>query len=159
MSIVKVSKNSSLPFSQKKRFIIRTAKKSLRPSLITMVFSSWLGTYLELFLTGKQLYTFEKRPFADIFTIDIRFTLLGIPLFALFILYITKSMGFVYKLLFITIVSAVMTITEKLLGKLEWITYSEQWQHIYSFFGYIAFSFLMLLFFKWVSSGPINNKF
>jgi hypothetical protein len=122
-----------------------------------MAFSSWLGTYLELFLTGKQLYRFDKRPFADIFTIDIRFTLVGIPLFTLFILYITKRMTFVYKVLFITIVSAIMTITEKLLGKLAWITYSEEWHHIYSFFGYFAFSFLILLLFRWLSSGAVKT--
>ena len=45
-----------------------------------MIFSSLIGTYLDLYLVGKGLYSFPKRPFAEVFPIHIGFTLMALPI-------------------------------------------------------------------------------
>ncbi|WP_370873535.1 CBO0543 family protein [Peribacillus cavernae] len=152
MNIVKQSKGSSSRFLRKRPFFFGKNKTSFHSYLISMIFASWLATYLELIPTGKQLYTFQARPFADIFPIDIRFTLIGIPAFTLFMLLALAKMNFLQRSLFLIMLGLIMVMVEQISGRMGWIVYSEQWQHIYSFFGYPAFILVIFFFFKWCES-------
>lgn len=152
MNIVKQSKGSSLPFLRKKPFFFGKNRAPFHSYLMSMIFASWLGTYLELFLTGKNLYTFQARPFADIFPIDIRFTLIGIPVITLFILMALSKMNFLQGSLFLIMIGLIMMMMEQISGRLGWIVFSEQWQHMYSFFGYPAFFLVVFFFFQWCKS-------
>ncbi|KDE47303.1 hypothetical protein DI43_09600 [Geobacillus sp. CAMR12739] len=39
--------------------------------MASALLASWAGTYLDLYFVGKGLYTFPKRPFPSVFSIDI----------------------------------------------------------------------------------------
>lgn len=158
MTIVKQLKDLSLPFSQRKRSSIGSNNTQLKPYILSMILASWLGTYLEIILTGKQYYTFIERPFPDIFSIDIRFTLIGIPLLTLVVLSILNTMNLIQKSLFLMVLSTTLALMEMLIENIGWITFSEQWRNIYSFFGYFIFYVIIWLFFQWCRPAPNKNR-
>ncbi|WP_304625746.1 CBO0543 family protein [Sporosarcina sp. JAI121] len=75
VNIVKHLKNSRLPLSRKRRF-----SRNAFLYLPSVLLASLLGTYLDLYFVGKRLYEFPVRPFAEIFSINIAFTLIVLPL-------------------------------------------------------------------------------
>ncbi|RFU65205.1 hypothetical protein D0466_04685 [Peribacillus glennii] len=123
---------------------------------MSMLFASWLATYLELILTGTQLYTFQARPLTNIFSIDIRFTLIGIPVMTLFCVTALSWMNLLQRTLFLILIGLAMMLFEKISGRLGWIGYSDQWQHMYSFLGYPAFILVVFFFFTWCESARGN---
>jgi hypothetical protein len=141
-----------LPFSRQRPFFFAKNRVRFHSYLMSMMFASWLGTYLELILTRKQLYTFQARPFADVFPIDICFTLIIIPVITLFMLMALSKMNFLQGTLFLILIGLIMMMMEQISGRLGWIVYSEQWQHIYTFFGYPVFFLVVFLFFKYCAS-------
>lgn len=59
---------------------------------------SLLGTYLDLYFVGKGLYEFPTRPLSPIFSINIAFTLIALPLFTMvFLLICSKKKGNQYN--------------------------------------------------------------
>ena len=78
-----------------------------------MIFSSLIGTYLDLYLVGKGLYSFPKRPFPDIFSINISFTLIVLPVLVGVYLIICDKLNNLKKMVFILSISLMMTVIEK----------------------------------------------
>ncbi|BAU27742.1 hypothetical protein DFP93_10211 [Aneurinibacillus soli] len=111
-----------------------------------MIFSSWLGTYLDLILVEKQLYSFPIRPLPHIFSINIAFTLVLLPIatacFLCFAEKITKAQRMALALL----LGFVMPISEQVAEKVGLFHHSSEWSHLYSFFGYIVFMWVVYKF-------------
>ncbi|PGZ96118.1 hypothetical protein COE51_17880 [Bacillus pseudomycoides] len=115
----------------------------------TIIFSCLIGTYLDLLFVSKQMYAFPVRPFPQIFTINIAFTLLILPVFTVFFLRIVKTLPTFSKIIFIILIGLCMSISEQFAEQLGWFTHSEGWHHSYSFFGYTIFMLLIWKFYRW----------
>ncbi|WP_305367883.1 CBO0543 family protein [Bacillus sp. V3B] len=113
--------------------------------------ASWIGTYLDLYFVGKQVYQFPKRPFPDIFSINIAFTIVGLPLYIFLFLYLSNKMSSLTRVVFIITLSLFITVIEKQAEVFGLFTYSNQWKHYYSFIGYILFMLMIWKFYKWRS--------
>ncbi|WP_325176781.1 CBO0543 family protein [Paenibacillus alkalitolerans] len=124
----------------------------LKGYVSSMIFASLLGTYLDLLLVGKQLYHFPVRLFPDIFTINIWFTLLVLPLGTAIFLYAVKNMHPWGRIGFILLLALAMTFVEQLSEKTGWFSHSSDWRHSYSLFGYIIFMWLVMKFHRWTNS-------
>ncbi|WP_285753819.1 CBO0543 family protein [Parageobacillus sp. G301] len=151
MNIVKHSKKSNLRSSRKKLFSIQS-KQHISAYISTALFASWIGTYLDLYFTGKQWYIFLEIPYPDIFTINILFTLIILPILTTLFLYLMEKMQAWKKVVFIVTASLVMALGENLAEAIGWFTHSNQWEHIYSFFGYLLFMIIVWKFYRWMSS-------
>lgn len=120
-------------------------RQSSRNSYVpTVIFASLLGTYAELFFVGKGYYEFSVRPFPYIFSINILFTLIVLPLFTWVFLYLANKMVSGWeRLVFMIFLSLLASIAERVAVRLGLLATSEQWSHYYSFFGYFLFLVLV----------------
>jgi len=119
--------------------------------LACMVLASLLGTYLDLYFVGKQLYQFPKRPFPEIFSINIAFTLLGLPILVMIFLRCISQVNKWGKAGVILFTSLLMPIFEKLAEVLGLFVHTERWQHFYTFFGYLLFLAIITLFYEGIA--------
>jgi hypothetical protein len=117
-----------------------------------MLFASLLGTYLDLYFVGKKLYGFPVRPFPEIFSINIAFTLIGLPVITGIFLSFAKRMERWKRWGLIVAVSAVAPVGEKLSEQWGFFVHTEEWKHAYSFFGYFLFLAMIWIFYKWTIS-------
>lgn len=124
-------------------YFIVSSKPSLLSYLFTMVSACLLTTYIELWLTAQDYYTFLARPYPYVFPIDIRFTLIVIPFFTLFALRMMKQLNSLTRFGFIILASLIAMLLEPLLEKAGLIAFSPKWNHVYSFFGYTVFLLLI----------------
>ena len=111
MSIVKPLKNSNSRRLPKK--LLPLSSRKYINLITTMIFSCLIGTYLDLYLVGKGLYSFPKRPFPDIFSINISFTLIVLPVLVGVYLIICDKLTNLKKMVFILSISLMMTVIEK----------------------------------------------
>ncbi len=107
--------------------------------LACALLSSLVGTYLDLYFVGKGLYQFPHRLLPEIFSINIVFTLIGLPLLTMVFLYCLTHVNTLGKACLILFASLLMSIVEKLAERLGAFVHSDQWIHLYSFFGYLLF--------------------
>ncbi|MGG4012782.1 CBO0543 family protein [Bacillus smithii] len=91
MNIVKRSKKWNLRLSRKKPFSVKS--KTIAAYILTALFASWIGTYLDLYFVGNEWYSFPLRPYSAIFTINIVFTLIGLPIFTFCFLYFMEKLN------------------------------------------------------------------
>lgn len=126
----------------------RNAILYLPPILI----ASLLGTYLDLYFVGKHLYEFPNRPFPEVFPINIAFTLVVLPLGIGLFLYLADKMNIWSRFIFTLILSSLVPFIEMKSVQLGFFHHEEQWNHIYSFFGYFLFLVLIWKIFKWVKT-------
>ncbi|WP_281177274.1 CBO0543 family protein [Peribacillus loiseleuriae] len=61
--------------------------------LPSILLASLLGTYLDLYFIGKGFYSFPIRPMSTVFSINIAFTLIGLPLLIGVFLYACNKMN------------------------------------------------------------------
>ncbi|MEH6891722.1 CBO0543 family protein [Bacillus sp. JJ864] len=115
----------------------------------TIIFSSLIGTYLDLLFVSKHMYAFPARPFPHIFTINIAFTLFILPTFTALFVWMMKMLPTYSKIIFIILIGLCMGISEQFAEQLGWFVHSEAWHHSYSFFGYMIFLFLIWKFYRW----------
>ncbi|WP_326169277.1 CBO0543 family protein [Schinkia azotoformans] len=147
MNIVKHSKGSNLQRVQKKPF----------PSWINMyqrtipaiILGSLLGTYLDLYFVGKGLYEFPTRPLSHIFSINLTFTLIALPLFTMVFLLICSKLKLLKKISLILLLSLFMAVAERAAEGLGLFAHHYSWKHQYSFIGYTAYLTVIYLFFHW----------
>ncbi|WP_420849692.1 CBO0543 family protein [Peribacillus tepidiphilus] len=132
--------------SPKKQYSIKI--KAFSTFYPTLLLASLIGTYLDLYFVGKNMYFFPIRPFEDIFTINIAFTLGGLPLFTLLLITFIKKMTFYRRWLFILLVSFLIANLEYQAERFGFFSHSEQWKHIYSFFGYFLFMTILWNFYR-----------
>lgn len=107
------------------------------------------GTYSDLVLVGIGMYDFPLRPFPAIFSVNILFTLVVLPLAVMMILHYTSLVNKWGRRGIILFVSLLVPILEKLAEELGLFIHSDHWQHIYSFFGYWIFLVLIDAFQRW----------
>jgi hypothetical protein len=149
MNIAKPSKKWNLLSWRKRPFFCK--KENRLAFLSTIVFASWGGTYLDLYFVGKGIYSFPVRPFPSIFTINIAFTLIGLPIFIMFFLYMIESLSSWEKGVLLLIISLGMMLVEMLAEAIGWFAHHEQWKHMYTFFGYFLFMTIVWKFYRWTS--------
>jgi hypothetical protein len=56
------------------------------------------------------------------------------------------------KGIFIVTISLIMMLSEKQSEAIGWFAHNEQWEHSYSFFGYLLFMTIIWKFYRWMSS-------
>jgi hypothetical protein len=115
------------------------------------VLASLLGTYMDLLFVGKGLYQFPHRPLPELFSIHLGFTLIGLPLLTMMVLYFLAQANRWGKAGIIVLVSLLMPVMEKASERLGLFVHSEHWQHAYSFFGYLLFFMLLFGVYRWLS--------
>ncbi|MEH7237450.1 CBO0543 family protein [Bacillus sp. JJ1562] len=141
MNTVKPLKNLNSQRLLKKPFRFWT-----NPGLIvTILLGALIGTYLDLYYVGKGFYSFPLRPFPDVFSIHVGFTLVGLPLMLVAFLFICEKLNFVGKLCAVLLLASIMSAGEKLSEGLGWFLHDPSWNHLYSFFGYTIYLSLMLI--------------
>jgi hypothetical protein len=141
---VKPLNNLNLPSLQKKQ-------SSSKSDIIAIyLLASLIGTYLDLYFVGKGLYSFPRRLFPDIFTINIGFTLIVLPLFTFILLFIMNIITSLKRWGLVFTICLMIASIEKLSESYGFFVHSEDWRHWYSFVGYFVFLFVMWRFFQWI---------
>lgn len=144
MNTVKPLNGSNLRRSRRKRF--RFWIKSYLPAILL---SALLGTYLDLFMIGKGLYHFPYRPFQDIFSLNIFFTLTVLPvLMAIFLIWMSR-LNIWQRGCLIILLSLVMSVCEKLAEDIGIFVHSARWSHLFTLIGYCLFLKMIHAFHKW----------
>ncbi|WP_077604981.1 CBO0543 family protein [Oceanobacillus sojae] len=131
-------KKSSLSSLQKKQSF-SDRNKERQAYIIAALFSSLVGTYLDLFFVGIGMYHFPMRLFPEIFSVNIVFTLLVLPVSAVLFLYMADRMRFPSRCIMILGIGIAVVFIEKASEHLGWFIHHTDWNHTYSFFGYILF--------------------
>jgi hypothetical protein len=144
MNTAKHLKDWNLPPLQKKSFLYWI--KFYGPAVIL---ASFIATYLDLYLVGKKMYMFPVRPYPEVFSIHIGFTLVVLPIFVLIFLYFMRQINKWGRVGLIFFLSLVMPIGERFFELFGWFVHSEDWMHIYTFFGYLVYLTLIYQFFRW----------
>jgi len=129
-------------------FSIRGFQK-LIPALLL---AALLGTYLDLYFVGTGLYSFPKRPFSHIFTIDIAFTVVALPIFTLIFLIVSQKLKLLGKAMLIILLGLFMAAVEKQAEAFGFFVHQESWEHLYSFIGYLVYLTIIYVFYSWTKS-------
>jgi hypothetical protein len=117
--------------------------------LPAILLAALLGTYLDLYFVGKNLYEFPVRPFPEVFSINIAFTLIILPLLMGIYLYLVDKVSRRNRLIFTLFLSALVPFIERKSVQFGFFSHGDQWNHMYSFIGYFLFLLLIWQFFKW----------
>ncbi|MFJ5624049.1 CBO0543 family protein [Peribacillus loiseleuriae] len=151
MNIAKHSKDLNSRQSQKRRFPdwIKNSSNFL-PSILL---ASLLGTYLDLYFIGKGFYCFPIRPMSTVFSINIAFTLIGLPLLIGVFLYACNKMNSWGIGGLIIILSLLMAVGEKQAETFGLFVHSVSWNHIYSLIGYIPYLTFIYSLYCWSKPG------
>ncbi|MFD2445566.1 CBO0543 family protein [Bacillus sp. CGMCC 1.16607] len=144
MNIVKPLKDLNWQLSPKKLFF---CKKDISILLL----ASLIGTYLDLYFVGKGYYSFPYRLFPTIFSINIAFTLVILPIFTYLLILFVKKMDGLKGLGVLILVSLIIACMEKFSEEVGFFIHHEQWKHLYSFFGYFLYLVVMWGFYRWVN--------
>ncbi|MCM3724091.1 hypothetical protein M3226_00030 [Neobacillus cucumis] len=145
MNIAKHSNDSNLQHLPKRPL-------PFKYELGSMVLSSLLGTYSDLYFVGKNFYHFPLRPFQKIFTINLAFTLVALPLMTLLLLRCISQLTNWGKAGVILLVSLLMPVFERLAELFGLFTHSDKWNHLYTFFGYGIFLSIVVVFHEWMGN-------
>lgn len=129
----------------------QNATNPYRAYISTILVSSLIGTYLDLWLVGKGSYSFPVRPFASIFSINILFTLCILPLLTFFMIYVFNQVNRLSRLLLSVCSSLIIAFIEHYSEKFGFFAPSDRWTHLYSIIGYLIFITLLWNLFKWFS--------
>ncbi|HET7580082.1 MAG TPA: CBO0543 family protein [Bacillales bacterium] len=117
--------------------------------IITVLFAALIGTYLDLIFVGKQMYAFPKRPFPDIFTINIAFTLIILPLCTFIFLEIVKNLRWPSTMVLIVFLGILISVTEHFTENWGLFVHGQAWHHFYSFLGYVLFMGWIYKIYRW----------
>nr|WP_263326240.1 CBO0543 family protein [Neobacillus sp. Marseille-Q6967] len=147
MNTAKHLKDLNLQLLRKKSFL--SWIKEFAPAVIL---ASLLGTYLDLLFVGKNLYTFPHRPFPEVFSVNIAFTLMGLPIMIFFYLYVMKQLNIWGKIGVTLFISLTMPVFERFSELLGFFKHSDDWEHIYTFFGYFVFLTIIYQFYHWTNN-------
>ncbi|MEI2357688.1 CBO0543 family protein [Mesobacillus zeae] len=146
MNTVKHLKDLNLQPLRKRQFLY-----GIKSYIPAMVLSSLLGTYLDLLFIGKQLYFFPNRPFPAVFSINILFTLVGLPTLMVVIIKLMQMRSKWKRVLFIVFIGLGMAALEKKAEELGFFVHSKQWNHLYTLIGYCLFLLVVFRFHQWIN--------
>ena len=96
------------------------------------------------------MYEFPGRPLPELFAINILFTLVGLPVFVILLLYFLSHLNKWGKITVLLLVSLLMAVFEKFAEGLGFFQHSEEWTHLYTFIGYFLFLMVAAAFFHWL---------
>ncbi|MGV3465443.1 MAG: CBO0543 family protein [Heyndrickxia sp.] len=131
--------------TQKKPSLISI--KAFVPSILV---AALIGTYLDLYFVGKDIYAFPKRPFPATFQLNIAFTLIGLPIISCIFLVIQNLLRTWLKIWLILIISLYMSLFERVSETFGFFTHIDSWKHTYSFVGYLCYlSFITVFHQRW----------
>ena len=150
MNIVKHSRKSNFQSSRKKHYYRRNHR--IKTYLSAIIFASLIGTYLDLLLVGAGLYSFPRRPFSELFTINILFTLCILPLFTLTIIFVLKRLHKLTRYIFIFLCSLFVCIAEQTAEQFGLFIHSVYWKHEFSLMGYFLFLIVIWRFYRWLEN-------
>ncbi|NEU31177.1 hypothetical protein GN156_10335 [bacterium LRH843] len=145
MNIVKRLKTLNLSPLPKRPY---SSKITYLPALFL---GSLIGTYLDLYFVGKNIYTFPVRPYPHIFSINILFTLIGLPILLLLFLQLIKKMDTWLGVTVCFLFSLIMAIGENLSEQWFFFQHIDAWKHSYSVIGYFLFFIFIWTVFKWTN--------
>lgn len=111
-----------------------------------LLLASLIGTYLDLVFVGIGMYSFPKRIFPEVFSINIVFTLIGLPLFVSIFLLLMNRLNVWKKAVLILVVSLLAACAEKFAEEIGFFIHEDSWKHSYSFCGYTIFLVFVYLF-------------
>lgn len=117
----------------------------------TLLIASLMGTYLDLWMVGKGYYSYPARPFSNVFSINVLFTLCILPITTFIFIYIFKRVRKLTRLILSAGSSFIAALIEHYSEKTGIFTHSNQWTHVYSIIGYFIFITLIWNFYKWIS--------
>ncbi|MBU8878547.1 hypothetical protein BGM26_06030 [Bacillus sp. FJAT-29790] len=155
MNTAKHSINSNLPPLQKKQ----SSFKKRVTYFPTIVFAALLGTYLDLYFVEKKLYEFPVRPFPELFSINISFTLITLPLLTGVFLFIAQRLNRVGRCCLLVAASALTPVVEMYSEKWGFFRHTGSWNHAYSILGYLLFLIIIWHVFKWTNKGIWSEKY
>ncbi|WP_256236641.1 CBO0543 family protein [Bacillus sp. EB600] len=118
--------------------------------LPALLFSSLLGTYLDLIMVGKQLYAFPIRPLPAIFSINLLFTLVGLPFVTFIFLFLMGRWGKWGRAVGIVCFSLGMAVLERKAEDFGLFVHSHSWSHLNTFIGYGLFLLVVHRFHEWI---------
>ncbi|MCL6574220.1 MAG: hypothetical protein K6T88_21495 [Bacillus sp. (in: Bacteria)] len=98
------------------------------------------------------MYQFPLRPWPEIFSINIAFTLIVLPILVFVYLQIINQVNKWGKIGIILFLSLLMPIFEKSAEQFGWFVHSEEWTHLYSFMGYLLFFLFIYSFYHWMET-------
>ncbi|MGE7880640.1 CBO0543 family protein [Bacillus sp. NPDC094077] len=125
-------------------------KNNVLALIVTICLSSIIGTCLDIFFVTKQIYSFPIRPFPSIFSVNIGFTLLVLPILTTIFIQISKTLSAISRSLFIISIGICASIFEQIAEELGLFVHSADWDHIYSLFGYIIFLSFIWRVYNWI---------
>ncbi len=134
-----------MPPSPKKRSAFWT-----KDSFTCALLASLLGTYLDLYFVGKGLYQFPHRLLPEVFPVNIAFTLFGLPIITMVILYCLSLVNRLVGSILILFVSLLVPVMEKWAEQLGFFAHTDKWLHVYSFFGYFLFFTIISAVYFWL---------
>ncbi|MDH4419877.1 MULTISPECIES: CBO0543 family protein [Bacillus] len=117
---------------------------------VTIFLSTVIGTCLDAFFVTKQIYSFPVRPFPSIFSVNIGFTLLVLPILTATFIQISKTLSAISRTLLIISIGICASMFEQVAEKLGLFIHSSDWYHTYSLFGYMIFLSFIWIVYKWI---------
>lgn len=151
MNIVKRWKESNSQSLPRKHFPRK--KQQIKAYLSTIIFASFIGTYLDLIMVGAGLYSFPSRLFPQIFMINILFTLCILPLVTFGVIFMLKKLYPLPRYIFLLTCSLAVFIGEQMGEQFGLLSHSIYWRHEYSAVGYFVFFVVIWKFYRWMERG------
>lgn len=137
-------KDSNLQPLPKKQF-----RFEIKRYIPAMLFATLIGTYLDLIFVGRNVYSFPIRPFSSVFSINIAFTLAGLPTMTFIFLLLIGQFRILGRFLFILLMSVLMSIMEKKAEVFGMFEHTRNWNHHDTFIGYCFYFIIVYIFHKW----------
>jgi hypothetical protein len=106
----------------------------------------------DLYHIDKNLYMFPNRPFPELFSINIAFTFVILPIIIFAFLYLMKQVSRWGRAGIVLFLSLVMPVAERFFELLGYFEHSDHWQHVYTTFWYLILFTVCYMVYHW------NNK-
>lgn len=97
------------------------------------------------------MYMFPIRPIPEVFSINIAFNLVALPIMIFVYLHLMNRVNNWGKVGIVVFLSLVMPIFERFAELFGFFVHSDAWKHIYSFFGYLLFLTVIYAFSQWMN--------
>lgn len=101
-------------------------------------------------MVGKQQYAFPIRPLPAIFSINLLFTLVGLPVITFIFLFLVEGWSKWGRAVGIVCFSLGMAVLERMAEDFDLFVHSYSWSHLNTFIGYSLFLLAVHRFHEWI---------
>jgi hypothetical protein len=115
-----------------------------------MLLAILMGTLLDIYFVGQKIYAFPIRPFPELFSFNIGFTFVVLPAGVVIFLYVMELVNGWGKAGVVLFLSLLGPIMERLAEVFGLFAHTNEWQHLYTFFGYLLFLTILYGFYLWI---------